>query len=257
MSAQQQHFQFAFVSADNVSYLSTPITFYPSQVALDCMKPNSFGIFSIDYLNKCPTRPIMGTSHELPNIVLDTTTEPLDSTSILNNDSTPTIETDSDTDTITPAFFSKSPEPSQCAPEPSRVYKSDKTTLRTPDMWYQTAFISDLEMAYKMTRGINNFDERVKVWSKMTLKAEMLALEKGLIKTFSRSRKHWVTLCLLLIDSNKGIKNGFTKKEFRSLKYSSKAKVGDFTKFISGKSWRHWCSGRHLKPYGDRYELLW
>lgn len=250
MSAQSQHFQFAFVSADNVSYLSTPITFYSSQVALDCMKPNSFGIFSIDYLNKCSMRPVVGRSHDLPNIVLDATPENMidDTTSEID------IDTISDSETITPKSISSIPKG---APEPPRVYTSNKSAVQLPELWYREAFTKDLERAYKMTRNIKGLDERVKFWSKMPLVAEDYAVKQGLIKSVSRSRKHWVTLCLLLIDPSNGVKKSFTKKEFRGLKYSSKAKIGDFTKFISGKSWRHWCSGRHLKPYGDSYELLW
>lgn len=172
--------------------------------------------------------------------------------SVIDEDSV--SESVSDSETITPKTISSVPK---CSPEPPRIYTSNKTGVQLPEYWYREAFNEDIERAYKMTRNIKCLEDRIKVWSKMPLSTEDYAVNQGVIKNASRSRKHWVTLCLLLIDPNHGVKDFFTKKELRSLKYTNKAKIGDFTKYNAGKSWRHWCGGRHLKPYGDRYELLW
>ena len=95
----------------------------------------------------------------------------------------------------------------------------------------------------------------MKVWRKMPLVTEEIGLQKGLFKNPRRvtQREHWIILCLLLVDNTLGVKTEFNKKEYKALK--TNVKLDDFTKFVPGKSWRHWCNGRHLRPFGDSYKL--
>lgn len=127
---------------------------------------------------------------------------------------------------------------------------------------YRLTFEADLARASRMTRDLLNLSEKMGAWKTMLLEAEELCGNK----TPCTMRKHWVTLCLLVDDSERGFKISFENDAFKCLKENQSlsgnitSNLNDMSRFSQdsgkgGNSWRNWCGQQHLERKNGVYYL--